>query len=442
MDRRAELRTQALTLHEMHGDQPCPVCEAGTLDATWHALATQRAVADALDEIKRQRVELRTYARAAAAVTEALHQHPEHAVFADRLDAVADELAAALAALRTEAAAELERRQDVWVPLAEALAAYLVLADRADEAAPRLALVTAARSWLLANVERLRDERFAPFAARTQEIWDALRQESNVDIVGIRLPNPKGNVRAVAFATAVDGTETSGMSVLSTGELHAITLALFLPRATRPDSPFRFVVLDVPIQAMDPSKIDGFVRVLRDIARDRQVVVFSHDDRLPESVRRLAPEAQIVEVRRGAESVVEIDTCSDAASRNLDDAHALISDSTGVPDDLLRQVVPRLCRAAFDAVARDAWFARVCANGVERAEREAIWTKTRNNRARLALALRGDPKGDVASWLNRAISRKRAMNVCGQQAHTGLVGPARNAVEDVTELVDAIRRTR
>ena len=46
---------------------------------------------------------------------------------------------------------------------------------------------------------------------------------------------------------------------MSQGELHALALALFLPRATAPESPFRFIVLDDPIQAMDPSKVEGFV---------------------------------------------------------------------------------------------------------------------------------------------------------------------------------------
>ena len=54
---------------------------------------------------------------------------------------------------------------------------------------------------------------------------------------------------------------------MSQGELHALALALFLPRATAASSPFRFVVLDDPIQAMDPAKIDGFVQVL---SEDRQ----------------------------------------------------------------------------------------------------------------------------------------------------------------------------
>ena len=74
---------------------------------------------------------------------------------------------------------------------------------------------------------------------------------------------------------------------MSQGELNALALSVFLPRATLPESPFRFVVIDDPVQSMDPAKVDGLARVLAEPPRDRQVVVFTHDDRLPEAVRRL-----------------------------------------------------------------------------------------------------------------------------------------------------------
>jgi predicted ATPase len=58
-------------------------------------------------------------------------------------------------------------------------------------------------------------------------------------------------------------------------------LSLFIPRATLPESPFRFIVIDDPVQSMDPARVDGLARVLEAAARDRQVIVFTHDDRLP-----------------------------------------------------------------------------------------------------------------------------------------------------------------
>ena len=82
------------------------------------------------------------------------------------------------------------------------------------------------------------------------------------------------------------------------GRLHALALSLFFPRATMDESPFRFVVVDDPVQSMDPAKVDGLARVLEEAAATRQVVVFTYDDRLPEAVRRLGIDATILEVSR------------------------------------------------------------------------------------------------------------------------------------------------
>lgn len=85
------------------------------------------------------------------------------------------------------------------------------------------------------------------------------------------------NHRKAVLDVTVDGSKSAALSVMSQGELHALGLSLFLPRATCNDSPFRFVMIDDPVQAMDPAKVDGLARVLSDLARTRQVVVFSHD---------------------------------------------------------------------------------------------------------------------------------------------------------------------
>ncbi len=104
----------------------------------------------------------------------------------------------------------------------------------------------------------------------------------------------------------VDGTRGAALGVMSQGELHSLALALFLPRATLEHSPFRFVFIDDPVQSMDPARIDGLARVLQMVAKKRQVVIFTHDDRLPEAVRRLQIEANIIEVLRREGSVVEL----------------------------------------------------------------------------------------------------------------------------------------
>src|SRR6185312_3515289 len=112
--------------------------------------------------------------------------------------------------------------------------------------------------------------------------------------------------RRAVIGGAVDGQPTKALSVMSQGELHALALALFLPRATATQSPFRFVVLDYPIQAMDPSKIDGFLQVLAEIAKTRQVIVFSHDDRLASLIRETGVDARLLEVVRESGSRITV----------------------------------------------------------------------------------------------------------------------------------------
>ena len=103
--------------------------------------------------------------------------------------------------------------------------------------------------------------------------------------------------RRVKLDVRIDGSNSSALAVMSQGELNALALSIFLPRATVPESPFRFLVIDDPVQAMDPSKVDGLARVLHAVSQSRQVLVFTHDDRLPEALRRLQLDSTILEGR-------------------------------------------------------------------------------------------------------------------------------------------------
>jgi hypothetical protein len=86
--------------------------------------------------------------------------------------------------------------------------------------------------------------------------WEHLRQQSNVTLGKIELVGSKGS-RRVSLDVTVDGVAGAALGVMSQGELHSLALSLFLPRATLAESPFRFVVIDDPVQSMDPARIDG-----------------------------------------------------------------------------------------------------------------------------------------------------------------------------------------
>src|SRR5262245_20969376 len=135
------------------------------------------------------------------------------------------------------------------------------------------------------------------------DTWRLLRQNSNVELGRIELTGT-GSARRVKLDVTVDGVSGAALGVMSQGELHSLALSLFLPRATLPESPFRFVVIDDPVQSMDPARVDGLARALEETARTRQAIVFTHDERLAEAVRRLNIKTTILSLTRRPEPVV------------------------------------------------------------------------------------------------------------------------------------------
>ncbi len=293
----ADLLERSLAVHAAHGDRPCPVCGGGALDDTWRARTEQ--------EVSRLRKEATTAKRAQQALEKArlgarrlLVAPPEMLTRADRVhvnaapvraawkrwtdlqtDATDDtlmahlegahrDLAAAAAALRARAATELERREDAWRPLARLLRDWLPDARRAVRGNKAVARLRSAEEWIQTETERLRAERFLPIAERAAEVWELLRQNSSVALEGLTLAGT-ATKRHVVLDVTVDGTDGQALGVMSQGEIHALALSLFLPRVLLPESPFGFVVIDDPVQAMDPGKVDGLAHVLQ--AMDPQV---------------------------------------------------------------------------------------------------------------------------------------------------------------------------
>lgn len=308
---------------------------------------------------------------------------------------------------------------------------------KADEADRRAATAKTTQAWFKSHANELRNEQLRPLSEQAREIWAALRQESNVDLGEIELEGSRTR-RRVTVTAAVDGQETGALTVMSQGELHALALALFLPRATTPASPFRFVLVDDPVQAMDPAKVDGLARVLDRIGQTRQVIVFTHDDRLPEAVRRLGLKARILNVNRRKGSRVDVVPASDPTKRYLDDAFAVAMDRRA--DDVVRRrAIPVLCRMAVESACKDLFMGRRYGRGERRDDVETAWQDARTTRQRIALALRDDASADVERWLGERPSRRAANAVVGRASHEGLRRDARAAVRDVEALVRDIR---
>lgn len=425
----ATLLAAALEHVASHPSDTCPVCgTAGAIDAGWRGrtlteierLRTLAADADRVhaDAGRARQLAMGVIGRMPAALLDAARVGLDGAAVraawsawagvdgsAD-LDALAAHLETAIApleaatlALRVTALAELERREDLWRPVVRPARDWLTAARTAVEEALPVPALRAAETWVKTEEQRLRAERFAPIAAAVQANWTTLRQDSSVALGELRLEGTR-TTRRLSLDVSIDGAPGQALGVMSQGELNALALSLFLPRASLPESPFRFIVIDDPVQAMDPSKVDGLARVLERAASTHQVVVFTHDERLPAAVRRLDIEATVVEVVRRESSVVELRESLDPVRRHIDDALA-VANTDELPVAAGR-VVPMFCRLALEAACSEVVIRRRLSKGQRLAEIETALAQSQTLTGFMALALHDDRSrgSDVISALN------------------------------------------
>jgi hypothetical protein len=469
----AQLLQQALDVHAHADDEACPVCGTkGVLTYQWRVEARDKVVAlradaDAVrsargmvDNATRQArqlitaplVALRDGAGAGVDIGSTIDLWERWADVAANDDAIAlashlevhgPPLIAAVADLRRAASAELERLERAWRPAADAIAGWLPLGRRAQAAEVEAVRIKDAEKWLREAHDELRDERFRPIAGAVQENWTELRQDSNVSLGDLRLLGAQ-NQRRLALDVKVDGEDGSALGVMSQGELNCLALSLFLPRASMPESPFRFVVIDDPVQAMDPAKVVGLATVLARAAKERQVIVLTHDTRLADAMGALDIAATVIEVVRREQSVVELRRIQDPVKRYIDDAFA-VAMSRDVPTEALR-VIPGFCRLALEAAASLATTRRLLRQGKSYTDvQKTLETPTTLNMW-LALALLNDPEraGDVAGYLAKNHSGAvDAVRECNRGTHSGkLVGDPVTFIRSVEKLTQAMLRAQ
>jgi ABC-type hemin transport system ATPase subunit len=460
----ATLLERALTYHGEHGDTPCPVCGGRRLDALWrgHAaaeLTRLQKLTAALHQANSKLAAAVADARAlgtpvplplgqftagvdvasAATAWQAWHragQEAQPAALVHGLVQAHPEVWAALTELSDAARAELSRLDEAWRPLTSRLIIWHDLARRVEKESPLLGELKKAENWLKAAAAILRDERMAPFAAGSQRVWQQLRQESSVDLGAVRLEGSSTR-RRVALDVTVDGTDTAALSVMSQGELHALGLSLFLPRATEEASPFRFLMIDDPVQAMDPAKVDGLARVLSEVAQTRQVVVFTHDDRLADAVRRLTVPATVWEVCRRDQSRVALRPCADPVDRYLDDAYALAK-ADDMPENLRRELVATCCRGALEAAAQAKVRTIRLGRGDTHVDVEDALARARTTNQQLTLAVFDDPLrgSELLPRLNQQLGRwaANALQACKEGAHHGFSGDLLGLITNTKKL--------
>ncbi|GAA1481174.1 ATP-binding protein [Gordonia sinesedis] len=464
-NRRAEARAEILrTALQYRGDGPgdvaCPVCGKGQLDDDWETHAREvlnqqdRDLAryrSANERVRAAEVAARTMSTgvndvapiddvelvsladyraavgAARAVPVAVGDLPGH------LEITLPAVRASLERLQCEAADIVAQQEDAWSPIAESISHWVALERIARQKDTAVARVKAAHGWVRQHAQELRDRRLEPIADSARRIWSELRQESNVEIANVTLQGTNTQRRAV-LTGSVDGEPAGAISVMSQGELHALALALFLPRATASRSPFRFIVLDDPIQAMDPAKIDGLLAVLGALAVTRQIIVFSHDDRLATAVRQNAIRAQLLEVTRETGSRLVVKQAESPALRYTEDAFALIVDDK-VPDEVKRRAAPVLFRLAIEAAAKQVYFTRRNVDGASQAETEKLWSDVKSATGYVALALKGSREADMSGWKAYRAYRGPTLGIATRGSHGKIASVTKDDVNDLRRTV-------
>ncbi|GAA0664680.1 ATP-binding protein [Streptomyces thermocarboxydovorans] len=377
---RAQLLQAALAHSDRHADDTaCPVCGTDqVLDREWASRAEAQIAA-----LLREAEAVRAAEAALRTAQQTLHdlilppreipavltapwrawtdcrRITDPAELAERAFKTALTLSDACDVVARKAREELAAKDGRWRTVVDLLAEWTKLSREATAARPRRTEINAALAWIKKVTTEIRDSRVDAFAGHMQRIWEKLRRQSSVDLKNVKMHgSEKAAVRKLIMDVTVDDTEAPALSVMSQGELHSLALSLFLPRAATADSPFGFVVIDDPVQSMDPAKVDGLAQVLDELGRDRQVVVFTHDTRLPHAFRSQGLPVTVLKVERGERSKVHVTSETDPVQEAIDDAMALAR-TDNCPDAALRNVLPSLCREALaKAIVEAAWIRR------------------------------------------------------------------------------------
>ena len=461
----ARLLEQALEHHRRHGDEPCPVCGVGTLDPDWRRSTQEQAKMLNQQAARYRRATKRRdrafqAARGLVAVpsipsADAIDTSPLHAAWRrwgslpadaaevpEHLLAGYEEVAQEAAAVAEQAASLHSEREEKWAQVSPDLMAWVAKARRAEESMEAVGAIQDAEKALKEVTEALRNARWAPIESEALGLWKDLRLQSNVDLRSVKLAG-SGTRRRVELTVEVDGTEAPALAVVSQGELSCLALSLFFPRATLADSPFRFMVIDDPVQAMDPARVDGLAAVFDRIAQERQLVVFTHDDRLPESLRRMKIAHTCKKVTRRPGSVIEVADSRDPVVQYFSDARSLISDDA-LPDNLARRVIPGICRNGLEAACIEAVRRRRLGQGEDHAAVEGALERAHKLTHKAALVLFDDMKksGNVSDRIRHqwGASFENAFWGANKGAHRSYGGNLSRLISDCRELAKRLRR--
>ncbi|MDX3191377.1 hypothetical protein PV458_23460 [Streptomyces sp. MN03-5084-2B] len=231
---------------------------------------------------------------------------------------------------------------------------------------------------------------------------------------------------------------------LSAGQYNALVLALLLGANTR--SPFRFLVLDDPVHAMDDFRADKFAELIAARAESgTQIVLLTHDQQLVDVLRHRVDAVHVIKLSKDTHgNIVQVDATHPWQSL-ISDARKVLSSNTGgngnytvLSADTTTVLVLSFCRQAVDAAVRE-FVIDSSRNGVTSVTAVTALEKTLTTRNALRLVERLVGRAHPAKAL---VSRLLRVHGLLDDLNAGSHGdPAAATVNSSTELlgrVDAI----
>lgn len=328
----------------------------GVLPKTPEALKTLAALVDFAEEAKALKSHWDLVLASAAGVT--INDVTVASIDAlvggiNGLRAERDALAKKLDALRTAQTGHGAR-------IASAIRAWLDNVDAAKNEISRREPADKLKNWVDGQIKQTRDLLFQPIAEGAKEIWTQLNPESDLGLTSLDIGGGTQRQQKILPGLEIGGvtvpSSAEGVRVLSTGQRNALSLATYLPRSAQLASPFRFLVLDDPIQAFDGSRVNYLAVRLAEIAKRNQVVVFTHDERLWNELCAMSANARRVVLRRRADGksqveVIEATSAGDVLLGELSRTLAVYEsgNDSGATEEAVTALSLAVCRQALDA---------------------------------------------------------------------------------------------
>ena len=320
--------------------------------------------------------------------------------------------------------------------MAEDVRTWLADAERVPGAKEQLNDLKKAEQWFKEAQADLRAERFRPIADKARADLGAAPPEQQRR-TGRRAADGHAP-RSVEWRSTSRWTASKGaaLGVMSQGELNALALSLFMPRASLPESPFRFMVIDDPVQSMDPV---AHRRPRAGAAATPRRRARSSSSRTTSACRPrrsyLGLPATVIEVTRKPASKVATRNALTPVDGYLSDGHAVVK-TPEMPDFVKRRVVPGLCRSAIEAACMHCVRVRRLKRGESHEAIEELLLDQKGLTKLAALALFDDEErgGEVTGslknrWKSGAVD---AFKACNAGAHDGYDG----------DLEDLLRQTK